>query len=239
MDTSKKYIEMCQKAQEIQNYYKEKLFGDPSFFAFQCTEYFCKQCYSQFYNNESFCSSCGGKILEKITWEISDDWDEKTIWLPRQDQLQEITGHSTGMSKHLWFADWIDENFTHYTKQEAIIIDDTSLEQFWLMYIMEKKFSKAWDGKNWNVKKHLKKMENKMTNYNTIRISGLNVDVIKEQILFITETMSEKDDFPQEHEFFKSDAIGFYKIVFKDYSFLRVNNKLMPRKELINLINRK
>lgn len=132
MDTSKEYISMCQKAEEIQKKYKP-MPGD-----FQAN-----------------------RILFKVTvYSGKYIFNKKKIWLPRQDQFQEMiisdemSGYSGkaltsmlifkiyGFSKQFYIeASW--------GLQQDAIWHPSSLEQLWLAFVMFEKCSKKFDGKNW------------------------------------------------------------------------------------------
>jgi hypothetical protein len=97
MDTSETYVNMCEKAVEIQEL-------SPS--------------------------------SEMKNW-----WSPKDpgIWLPRQDQLQEMVGEK------------IENNYS-ITKRFLRFIPgnpESSMEQLWLAFVMKEKFNKTWDGENW------------------------------------------------------------------------------------------
>lgn len=122
MDASKEYILMCEKAEEIQ----KKWDWDSDF----CCLYnrIDKKCYC----NVQLYVYCG---KEKKNLEVDR---EIYVWLPRQDQLQEILGminykHVKGII--LDFAYWcptVTEEFrTH--------------EQLWLAFVMYKKYNKIWN----------------------------------------------------------------------------------------------
>ena len=81
-----------------------------------------------------------------------DVWDvplyirhrSECIFLPRQDQLQEMIGRgiSSLESYAFHFGDWCLENY-HRAGQSG------SMEQLWLIYVMRWKFNKAWNGTEW------------------------------------------------------------------------------------------
>lgn len=139
MDVSKKYIKMCEKAKEIQEMWKPQI-GD----WYLHKRYFNAGEISKFI-------ICQPIILERI-WKNKDDY----IWLPRQDQLQDIL---------------IDENYTEYENPlnlNRTMMDEVSeyvdkspfwagykykpyyhgfdtLEQLWLAFLMYKKYGKIWN----------------------------------------------------------------------------------------------
>jgi len=119
MDTSKYYILMCGKAKEIQELRREWKEGD--IFSRGHID-FNKICYV----------SCDALT----SWYIRRNDD---IWLPRQDQLQEMINKN---------------NFEAYKEFElwylnADIKQFTSLEQLWLAFVMKEKNNKLWNRKKW------------------------------------------------------------------------------------------
>ena len=70
---------------------------------------------------------------------------DKIIWLPRQDQIQEMLEFSAmryGMFKV--FCDWLDKNRLYIGLKELI-----TPEQLWLAFYMHEKHSMTWDGERW------------------------------------------------------------------------------------------
>ena len=113
MDTSEQYIEMCKNATEIQ-----------ALKPFTCHDI----------SSENSSLTYNGDFIEQ-----TDDID-MTIWLPRQDQLQ----------------DMLDNEYAHTTifffYRFWMIADKSprdTMEQLWLAFVMENKYSKQWDGQNW------------------------------------------------------------------------------------------
>jgi len=71
------------------------------------------------------------------------DYD-KIIPLPRQDQLQEmVSGKVFGEATSLvhWAYSWNDTIYQQF--------QFTSMEQFWLAFVMKEKFGKVWNGTDW------------------------------------------------------------------------------------------
>jgi len=73
------------------------------------------------------------------------------IWLPRQDQLQEMISKYNSAYHKIWaFYKFIsDENF--------MIRLDWSMEQLWLAFIMWEKHKKFWDNEKWTTLEDLEK----------------------------------------------------------------------------------
>lgn len=154
MDTSAKNIKMCEEAKEIQKlYYVDDYPHDETVKDYLA----CK------------------KHKRLITWEGSKagfrcpvntclDWASRdgVIWLPTQDQLQKIAfplcveqGFS-GLPSRSYQYIWCLHEFMldHYelsggcrTGRCDWYPNQMSLEQWWLMLIMDKKYNKVWDNK--------------------------------------------------------------------------------------------
>ena len=130
MDTSETYIKMCEKAEEIQ---EQKPEGSQGEFVY-----------------------CEGEAYQ----EMDDRPLSSFIWLPRQDQLQEMVQHSKPISlvdNLSFFCFPIDRlgSMPHKRaseeaqKEEGYIASFTSMEQIWLAFVMERKYNKVWDGSDW------------------------------------------------------------------------------------------
>lgn len=87
------------------------------------------------------------------------------VWLPRQDQLQEMV-----LSKFIFRGDGI--NYSNDTTRTELFtmmksflyficntpgneLPNGSMEQLWLAFVMKEKFNKTWDGSNWNADKEI------------------------------------------------------------------------------------
>lgn len=120
MDTSAKYIQMCRAAVEIQGY-KQYALGD-------------------FNVIDVGVSSI--EITDKVTQLIvkrNPHFKSKDIWLPRQDQLQ-----------NMLFGKSIQSQFNKLKKPLSIDTIDT-WEQVWLSIVMRENYQKTWDSysKKW------------------------------------------------------------------------------------------
>jgi len=130
MDTSEQYIKMCEKAEEIQE-------RKP----FDCMSW---------YLNKSLEGDevCEGRNLISVAC---------SIWLPRQDQLQEMVGDYRQCSQFLaeYFSamlDWLPflgQERDEYWDSDLSPIKFTSMEQLWLAFVMKEKFGKIWNGGEW------------------------------------------------------------------------------------------
>jgi len=69
----------------------------------------------------------------------------KSIWLPRQDQLQEM------VTDKGYFRFSLIELFYRFCMNTLNILRFTSMEQLWLAFVMKTKYNKIWDGEDWIV----------------------------------------------------------------------------------------
>jgi hypothetical protein len=128
MDTSPEYILMCDKAEEIQQIKRQKSY--PS------------NLISQFWQTlEPRIIDIAGDVLTKIL-DTTNFQGYHYIWLPRQDQLQEMIGDIPYYQK----LRLIYESFLNGIAFEK---NFTSMEQLWLAFVMKEKFNKTWDGTEW------------------------------------------------------------------------------------------
>ncbi len=124
MDTSKEYIKMCEEAEEIQErwtWIKGDVFADEI--------------------NQIHILESGGHIMLMGT-----HFPEGYIWLPRQDQLQEIVDYDNNpYVLNSEFMDFINvENEIMCAPREPIM---NSMEQLWLAFVMKEKYNKKWNNK--------------------------------------------------------------------------------------------
>jgi len=124
MDTSETYIKMCEKAEEIQESYLEK----------------CKQGWLR--------TSAVGLLVNAIDYngEVFTSYGLNVVWLPHQDQLQEI--YLEPYRDRL-----IVEEFYSWFEKLPFSPQFTSMEQLWLAFVMKEKYNKVWDGEDWHLQK--------------------------------------------------------------------------------------
>lgn len=121
MDTSKEYIKMCEEAKEIQKLWGE-LTGD-----------FC------------YCKDTKYRIVNIVNNPPPRIEITSHLWLPRQDQLQEMVGATYPASNVL--AEFLELGFVYsgvFVAKDPISSCD-SLEKAWLVFVMQKKYNKEWD----------------------------------------------------------------------------------------------
>ena len=78
----------------------------------------------------------------------------KAIWLPRQDQLQEMVKGAKHM--HLlayefaaYFHGSIDPLYAEVGRDNFTVDSDNSMEQMWLAFVQKALRNKVWDGNKW------------------------------------------------------------------------------------------
>lgn len=142
MDTSEKYILMCEKAEEVQEAWKPDK-GDFFILGIINTR------------SKHFAISilgCHWAECESCRTEVDDLRDECT-WLPRQDQLQEMVYHE---AVEPWLIlDDIHSTITPFSTETEVPISIksqyakfTSMEQLWLAFVMHEKYQKRWSEKD-------------------------------------------------------------------------------------------
>lgn len=120
---TKNYINMCEKAEEIQKLWKPKI-GD---------------CCADPDHDDVVLASIGSLAGTKR-------WD---IWLPTQEQLQEMVKdadfHIWGSFDNLLFL----ESAEDYHRRNSYLIKNNSMNELWLAFVMKEKYNKIWNGKDW------------------------------------------------------------------------------------------
>lgn len=112
---------MCSKATEIQESWKS--------------------------NQGDFISS---KVYKKVMVAVTDyEWDkEDGIWLPRQDQLQDMARNVVCYDKTFYSLLMIFSNVVD-NDVDDIYKNHYSMERLWLGFVMSKIFMKEWNGSEW------------------------------------------------------------------------------------------
>jgi len=136
MDTSETYIKMCD-CPEIQEGKKSVERGD----------YWCWKSYPERVYFHS------GKYPLEMFYSRNERDGNNKIWLPRQDQLQEMHLYRNYSISDLMVP--LLENFRDFyfrliDKKTAEMESYTSMEQLWLAFYMKEKHNKTWDGEKWD-----------------------------------------------------------------------------------------
>lgn len=135
MDTSKEYIKMCEKADEIQK--KWVLWKDKKLGTVKKGDFF----YDKLLESVRV-------IMEPIL--LVKGVAENSIWLPRQDQLQGMMKYNDRKMGSLHNLINFATTMRIGTKNRgSYYFEFNSMEQLWLAFVMKEKFNKVWDGKEW------------------------------------------------------------------------------------------
>jgi hypothetical protein len=142
MDTSEVFKEMCEKA----NLDWIPKFGDYVYCKSTNETGIVRSVYKDYSNKEWVCFSAENKGKDGGVFEFNAPKDSY-IPLWRQDQLQDK------VRSKLTYTDAIGAVWKLYN---AVGVNRTSpyarlnsLEQIWLVFVMEEKFGKVWDGRDW------------------------------------------------------------------------------------------
>ena len=128
MDLTEEYINMCNKATELQKLRGEELWENSDYYS---------------------CTTTRGPFISCWT-DVEDAPYQmfKPYWLPRQDQLQEMIYFPQGKAKD-WIWTLVDKihkfAFTRHFKDWI----PTSMEQLWLAFVMKENYGKTWNGQEW------------------------------------------------------------------------------------------
>lgn len=138
MDTSKEYIEMCEKAYDLQEKHNFSYKGD------------------WFHHIKDIILVCNADVKMK-----------PGTWLPRQDQLQKMVDlKKIGYTFEEGFAILWDKDFGYMEDDEKEISyykNFDSFEKKWLAFVMREKHNKIWDneGKCWSKEDEIWNNKNK------------------------------------------------------------------------------
>lgn len=156
MDKSKTYIEMCAKAKEIQNHWKE--FKD-DIGSFYVVPYFHDEfrlelesmSLAEEFNPKVECTCydyCSCPSCEALTAKGVPEWVEGDIWLPRQDQLQNIAINNYDGSDNIQRIQQLNADFTNFLIRAPKNELFETHEQLWLAFTMKMVYQKSWEN-NW------------------------------------------------------------------------------------------
>ena len=120
MDTSETYIKMSERAEKIQQEHGEVwiAFGSGILHSYDNVYYKC------------------------LTKEANCRWH--LIWLPRQDQLQEMAWKGSLLNLNIEFI-----KFLELERAPSYAANFTSMEQLWLAFVQKELHQKVWSGKEW------------------------------------------------------------------------------------------
>jgi len=90
---------------------------------------------------------CFGSIGADYKW-YKEHRGKKLIWLPHQDQLQDMIDDDFIHKLGDIFKAVRDFKLTYYHHAEKEF-PFTSMEQLWLAFVMKEKYNKIWNGEEW------------------------------------------------------------------------------------------
>jgi len=100
-------------------------------------------------------SSVGSFISDGVVICIGSARMAPDVWLPRQDQLQEIwrQEYLKRPSKYGWFGEFCNFIGDVYSDYDLMNADEVfeSMEQLWLAFVMKELYGKVWNGEEWEV----------------------------------------------------------------------------------------
>ena len=136
MDKTKEYILMCEKAVEIQKSYKNKIDMDGNI--------------DKEWNVGDVLFRYGEVEVSSNEGEYGlPDRQDGEVWLPRQDQLQEIWRQAVGCSEGKSATFRFVTEIAGWLSNRLYPSKFTSMEQLWLAFVMKEKYNKIWTDKDW------------------------------------------------------------------------------------------
>jgi len=94
-----------------------------------------------------------GEIIMTYTLYRPEESQYDAIWLPRQDQLQEMAipkDEEDSRNKYIVllddFQDWVLNDCSGLDWSHKIPV---TMEQLWMAFVMKEKHNKVWDGSKW------------------------------------------------------------------------------------------
>ena len=147
MDCRPDYIEMCEKAEEIQaKWYPQPgdIFADKNYSGFSDSLHIYLDnipTWGKGLDRHYIVDMAG---IRKPQREFRKD---QYIWLPRQDQLQEMVWTHTEGTYNLLATKLFA--FLDYWREHGVPISFTSMEQLWLCFTMHELYHKEWVNGGW------------------------------------------------------------------------------------------
>ena len=140
MDTSETYIKMCDCSEIQEN--REPTTGD--WYVDRLENYVAVLHHT---SRDTFISEDGTEFFGRT----DDDCvhESEAIWLPRQDQLQEMVFDSTLINGDYYPVMRLLRRFYLFIKDYEQW-EDATMEQLWLAFVMKEKHGKVWDGEAWH-----------------------------------------------------------------------------------------
>ena len=148
MDTSETYIKMCDTL-EIQNKVKEIEYPNNQFLVWWNKGIYikCPKCNWYGYEDSEYCTVCGTKMKHiEEPYPSHHKELQNAIWLPRQDQIQEMIDDSWVITFECFDTWYFNTSYPGERYPNDVF---KSMEQMWLAFYMWEKHRKVWDGDKW------------------------------------------------------------------------------------------
>ena len=151
MDTSETYVKMCIYF-ELQQQWKPK---EGDYFSFIGDIHILSD-YEVWALEKKELSDidCWNEVITLMGGHFVDHWNECRegfVWLPRQDQIQEMLDYGLGALVND-FQEFCEDDLKMYSSVEPLFGNYRSMEQLWLAFYMHEKHGKIWDGEKWGKK---------------------------------------------------------------------------------------
>lgn len=136
MDVSPQYVKMCDQAVEIQEQAPTKCSDLPVTNCLRVFTDICGEWWADRINKPSWWYERKGEIM---------CYDPLYVWLPRQDELQEMVNDKSVP----WPAVTLARRFLRFIESWQILTHIPSMEQLWLAFVMKEKWGKVWVNDDW------------------------------------------------------------------------------------------
>ena len=154
MDTSETYIKMCEKAAEIQEGHEAIIQGD----------WWCWKSYQR-----QVVPHVDARPISRVDKREKKVVRNTRIWLPRQDQLQEMVKEIAmdELTRGQFLVAYLEQYFDYFCNEEYANYGTStglhfgSMEQLWLAFVMKEKYNKIWNGDEWIDDKRITKQDSR------------------------------------------------------------------------------
>jgi len=148
MDDSPEYIKQCEKAEEIQK--RHFITAGDWYYPKNCLDKYEKYYIVAHDFDKGWSFEENGDAGNCMRPRVCDDdqlfgawWQDNQVWLPRQDQLQEMSGYT-----------WVEFDTLCLATAgryglSAILTSLETKEQAGIIVVMLEKHGKVWDGEQW------------------------------------------------------------------------------------------
>ena len=136
MDVSPQYVKMCDQAVEIQEQAPTKCSDFPVTNCLRIFTDICGEWWADRVNKPSWWYERKGEIV---------CYDPLYVWLPRQDELQEMVNDKSA----LWPTVTLARRFLQFIESWQDLTHIPSMEQLWLAFVMKEKWGKVWVNGDW------------------------------------------------------------------------------------------